>query len=414
MDTVLPAIENDSGRERIRVHFCDGIRGLAALYVVLYHSVNIPREFPTLGHRIGRWFGWMDHGYAAVSIFIVLSGFCLMLPVIRTNPIQIQGGLGKYLYRRARRILPPYYAALILCLLLLAGLRVISSRGSAGGAEGNVFTPGIVISHAFLVHNLMDGWSGRINSPMWSVATEWHIYFLFPLVLLPVWRRLGATFTIAAGLAVGYIPHFFFPKPYSLDSARFWYAGLFAMGMASAYVSFSTKPNVRAARDKMQWGAAFLILAAASVILAISAQGQYEKFFWVLEPLIGSAAGAFLVWCAMASSSGEAPLVLRALESRACVSLGLFSYSLYLTHQPIHIAMLRVSEKLHLSAAAKLGFMAIVYIPLAIAAAYVFHLAFEKRFMPPNAAPQPEGNVAPPAPQNELAAVHTITTPSSE
>src|SRR4051812_41118914 len=59
-------------------------------------------------------------GHEAVAIFIVLSGYCLMLPVARRGESQLKGGFGSYLGRRAFRILPPYFAALGLSLLLIA------------------------------------------------------------------------------------------------------------------------------------------------------------------------------------------------------------------------------------------------------------------------------------------------------
>ena len=57
-------------------------------------------------------------------------------------------------------------------------------------------------SHLFLVHNLSEGWIFKIDPPMWSVATEWQIYLLFPV--RSAWSTEWIAAAIAAGFAVGY------------------------------------------------------------------------------------------------------------------------------------------------------------------------------------------------------------------
>jgi len=86
----------------------DGVRGLAALFVVVNHVFL--RAFP--GYPVDRapfWAAWFIYGRFAVVVFIVLSGFSLALSPAR------QGwrldGVSRFARRRARRILPPYWAA---------------------------------------------------------------------------------------------------------------------------------------------------------------------------------------------------------------------------------------------------------------------------------------------------------------
>ena len=63
--------------------------------------------------------------------FIVLSGYSLMIPAAR-NGGELVGGFRRYIFRRARRILPPYYAALICSIALILVYNVWSAR--SGGA----------------------------------------------------------------------------------------------------------------------------------------------------------------------------------------------------------------------------------------------------------------------------------------
>src|SRR6516165_1606469 len=87
----------------------DGVRGLAALFVVAHHIFL--RTFP--GYPVDHapfWVGWFIYGRFAVVVFIVLSGFSLALSPARHG--WRLDGVGRFAARRARRILPATWAAL--------------------------------------------------------------------------------------------------------------------------------------------------------------------------------------------------------------------------------------------------------------------------------------------------------------
>jgi peptidoglycan/LPS O-acetylase OafA/YrhL len=103
------------GPSRGRLAGLDGIRGLAALFVVLHHCWL--SAFPGYPANTGpAWTGWLLYGHFAVVVFIVLSGFSLAVSPARSR-WQL-GGLGRFAQRRAWRILPPYWAALVVSLLI--------------------------------------------------------------------------------------------------------------------------------------------------------------------------------------------------------------------------------------------------------------------------------------------------------
>ncbi|HZP84263.1 MAG TPA: acyltransferase [Chthonomonadaceae bacterium] len=367
---------------RLRLEFLDGLRGLAALYVVLYHTVQYVG--PGLSPLAQAAIGWMRYGHYAVCVFIVLSGYCLMLPVARSADGQLRGGFWPYIKRRARRILPPYYAALAISLLLVVLVESVKGGDRSSETWATNFSPGVLLSHLFVVHNLWFDWHMAIDPPMWSVATEWQIYFLFPLLLLPVWRKGGVIALFAVSFVLSYAPRLLLPADSNLDWACPWFIGLFAMGMAGAVVGFSQQPAMRAWRERIPWGLwAFALFGAICGILACGSEGMHD--LWIMDVLVGMFSACLILYCALAAGSrseARRPWMLRLLETRGAVLLGTFSYSLYLIHFPALYKFFAVLGSLRLPPLMELVFRIGVGVPLALSVSYLFHLAFERRFMP--------------------------------
>lgn len=317
-------------RSRVRLLFLDGLRGFAATYVMLFHAHwQIDWHFqPAALTGITAWISsLLDYGHAAVAIFIVLSGYSLMLPVARSGDFFIPGGIQKYLVRRGRRIFPPYYAALGLSLLLIA---CVSALGYPDGERWAValpaLRPDVIVSHLLMVHSFSPQWTSRIDPPMWSVGVEWWIYFFFPAVLLPLWRRVGmyGALGMITVLMVGL--HWLPGQP--VDFICPWYFALFGFGAAGAYVNFSP-----AAERERRWNWAWLCMASLVLCLLSFActRGWVSSRPFIGDILLGLSFTVFVIWCGKESQGVKTvSIVLRVLESRVALWLGSLSYSLYL------------------------------------------------------------------------------------
>ena len=380
---------------RLRLDYLDGLRGLAALYVVMHHIYySVVAEF-VLPPRVAKLTYWLILGRSAVDIFIVLSGYCLMLPVVRAGVLK--GGTLGFLKRRARRILPPYYFAMGLALIAIAVLPPLHDR-SVPNAFWNAalpaFTPGILLSHLLLIHNFNPAWANKIDHPMWSVATEWQIYFFFPLLLLPVWKRWGSAAAVGVAFLISLPPWFFFFNIFREVVPLF--LGLFALGMAAADINFSPKPSLQRWRERLPWGGLAAGLTAGLIVISV------QPWHWVggaatkdgiKEIIVGMATACLLVACtrwltrrhetSTDQSSTPAPIVLRILESRPAIRLGTFSYSLYLIHAPVLALCMSALRPFHLTPTVELAVMLAAATPLALAVSFLFHLAFEKPFLSP-------------------------------
>ena len=371
---------------RLRLNFLDGLRGLAALYVMLAHvfSITAYGDDGRVSASLPPAFVWATRGlcfpHYAVAVFIVLSGFCLMLPVSRSKDGNLPGGLLGFAKRRARRILPPYYVALTFVLLVLFASHHLVKHTGGGATDLSAADIG---THFLLIHNLWSRYSMQIDIPMWSVAWEWQIYFFFALLLLPVWQRFGSLWTLALAFALGFLPMAVLPAASNLSWTSPWYLGLFALGMAAA--DALCRPD--SGPFRLLHNAHFLntaagVLAAGLVVLATVQPSWFDDFYWLGDLYIGLFAALLILACAHPSKPNSLNTIVQGLESRPLMTLGAFSYSLYLVHFPVLIKMQDILHKHGASHLAQFAVLLCVGAPLCLGLAYLFHLAFERPFMP--------------------------------
>lgn len=341
----------------------DGIRGLAALFVVLNHSY-LP-SFPGYPANTGpAWSGWMIYGHFAVVVFIVLSGFSLAVAPARSG--WHLGGVSRFAHRRAWRILPPYWAALVFSLL--TAWLIVPQPGHAEPTAASVIVNGL------LVQDVFD--APTPNRAFWTIAVEAQLYLVFPVLLLLVRRVTAMTMLAAVTLVVATVgalaPH---ASPVNwLMRLTPQFAALFAVGVVAAGV-------LAASQRRQSWPWHWLALAAAAPVIAtIAWKGSVwtigHHLFWI-DLALGPAVGCLL---AAVATGRPAPLV-GILNTRPLRGLGSFSYSLYLIHAPIVVVVyeLLVDGRVRQGVPSLLVTLAIA-LPLTIACAWLFATVFEFPF----------------------------------
>src|SRR5689334_5218993 len=174
---------------RERLVGLDGLRGLAALFVVINHVFL--RTFP--GYPVDHapfWAGWFIYGRFAVVVFIVLSGFSLALSPARHG--WRLDSAARFAQRRARRILPAYWGALAFSLAV--AWLIVRQPGHGMPDAKSVLVNGLLVQNIVGAHTP--------NAAFWSMAVEAQLYLLFPLLLLIVRRRSGIVMLAMVTLVV--------------------------------------------------------------------------------------------------------------------------------------------------------------------------------------------------------------------
>jgi peptidoglycan/LPS O-acetylase OafA/YrhL len=365
------------------IDFLDGLRALAALFVLLSHIWYQvwPAVFPPFGYGQRPtgltlvFTSWLYYGHFSVVVFIVLSGFCLMLPVIQNNGI-LGGGALQFFKRRARRILPPYYFALFISLLLISFL-ISSKTGSQWDISLPVTQDGI-LAHLLMLQDIVS--TTQINYVFWSIALEFHLYLFFPVFVI-CWQRFGSIkTTLFAGL-------FIYTTIFILEMNDFneippQFIGLcfyFVLGMLGSSIVFSKNESLIFLRNYFPWLSALISLIFLIIFLCYflgfdRAEGQFA----FLDTLCALATLSSLV----AASRPGINKVRNILSSKKLVFFGSFSYSLYLIHSPLlQIIWYYFIHPLNLTRSQEFVLLLFLGTPIILAVAYIFYLFFELPFL---------------------------------
>ena len=334
-----------TGTVRRRIPSLEGYRGLAALGIVIFHAYQFNRgntagRYPYAGSAIDHVLRNLD---GLVSLFFVLSGYLMYAPLCKaTVDTAPREDVRVFLFRRAVRILPLYWIAVILVW-----------------AYRNPTLPGDwrdLVEHLTFLQVFDSKRIFYTIGPAWSLSVE-VIFYLFIAALYLTFSRiswdrlddrarlrrlyLAPLSLIVAGLAWNGWALFVAHEP--ATRWAIWFnplakASMFGCGMLVAVIARRTHPVTSR-------GLLAALRLAALALLAIGCLVRTDEAVPanVFNQL---ATVAFALLIASSVLAPNTDRINRALTGAALARLALISYSLYLWHEPV---LLWLDTHLHLN-----------------------------------------------------------------
>ncbi|QAY75112.1 acyltransferase family protein [Sphingosinicella sp. BN140058] len=293
----------------------DGLRALAVLPVVLYHA---GLGFPG--------------GFLGVDIFFVISGY-LIIRILYEPMVAGRFSAADFFERRMRRLFPALFA-MLLGATAWASWQLIAPDLAHYGAS-LVAAIAYVSNIYFYVTNTGYFVESALTKPLlhsWSLGVEEQFYLLAPLGLWLLVRFTPrrahvpaiALLTLLSLLLCAWLSHRGSPAAFYLLPARAWQLGL-GGALALAALPIGRRPG-------LAHGVAIAGLAAVIVALLSGSEGASA-------PVGHQALAAFGAAAILASGAQSHTAVHRLLAVRPLVFVGRISYSLYLWHWPVIVAL---------------------------------------------------------------------------
>lgn len=296
----------------------DGLRTIAVIPVILFH----------INHD------WVSGGYVGVDVFFAISGF-LITSILLKEVNENRFSITDFYERRIRRLLP---LAIVVYIAVIAFFMFIFPP------EQFRLTASSVLSSLFFVSNIyfwqLGGYFGPSleTNPVlhtWSLSVEEQFYFFFPVFLYFLHKAsasrwlITTSFIVLIGISLS-LAIAFAPSP--LSFAGFYLLPVrvyeLLLGALAALLISNRKEGRRTekATGLSEIGLIFITIA----MFCFDNTMAFPSYFALL-PVIGS---VFIFVDPAITSPAK-----RLLASRPLVFCGLISYSLYLWHWPIVVAV---------------------------------------------------------------------------
>lgn len=301
-----PARQAAAGYDGAFVPSVQGLRGIAALSVLMDHFYDMPKggvyDMPNPGFLPPIW-PWLQSvinvGGHGVELFFMISGFLIPASLVR------HGSLPKFFFDRALRIMPVF---IILHLALFSIGPLVGYKFFRGIDLGGYF--GIFIANLLFLQDALGLPIAQQNA--WTLTYEWAFYIWFALTFCAIrnWGRVAAVPLVLLGLAC--VLH--------------WpITAFFGIGML-----FSAN------------GIRFAVPGGLGVAAGLTCAVAMFASLMLFHPFVGLIPGFLLFGMVLARTSGISGL----LSTPVLQYVGKISYSLYLVHPfvlfPLQVAGLKL------------------------------------------------------------------------
>ncbi|MEI9417090.1 acyltransferase family protein [Mesorhizobium sp. Cs1321R2N1] len=332
-----------------RFPYLSALRGLAALWVIAVHVAHMPQ--PRM--ELPAWFEiYVANGVWGVQLFFVVSTFslCLMQPSHAGERRPLLG----FALRRFFRIAPLFY--LLIGVTLLSLVQPVTNIFNFNPA-GFFINARTILSNVTFAFNLVPGYGHQTSLVLagWTIGTEMMFYLVFPFVYAHTKSIWLATTAMLISLVVAKVfsmtVALFTADPASYQTySIFHHLPVFMCG----FVAFWALPLLKGRPNSKQIGAA--LLASVPVQFYAVAGGSVpfvEPYHWL----------GFMFACLLV---GLALCPIRILVNKTTVWIGDISYSVYLVHSLIIVALFPIYKQIQASGGGRIaGFVSCYVLTLA-------------------------------------------------
>lgn len=319
----------------------DGVRGVAALLVAVYHC------WVLAGYAVlddGTVRAILGAGYVGVDVFFVLSGFVLFVPIASRpdRPVDIPS----YARRRVARIYPAYALALVVAIFLN---RWVSLRPadlpwqSWSGLRS-------LLAHLLFLHQPLGGSTDQTGfgsvGVVWTLSLEALFYVLLPFFARSFLRRpfVGVTVGLLVAGAWRWFVLYVVTRGAATDADGFvWgaqlptYLGHFALGMGSASAIVWVRARRRWRRAARRVAPVGVLVSLASLLVLMDRAGRrgFDGSAGPMDHYFRNTAIATTSAILIAGLAAGGGHTTRWATTRPMTVLADASYGVYLFHLPL-------------------------------------------------------------------------------
>jgi peptidoglycan/LPS O-acetylase OafA/YrhL len=302
---------------RATINALQGLRGLAAILVVVNHQIWLLGEKIGSSQRVIDWSGRLGH--FGVVVFFIISGFIMVFT--SKTAFGTPGGGRTFLLRRMMRIVPLYWAATLISFVRI-DFRSINLHSLAE----------LATSLAFIPFRGASGDMSPVHGVGWTLNYEMFFYVLFAFWITKL-RRAGLVGLVAtfAGLIAAHalFAHTAFP-PRVQDALSYWTSPIiiyFVFGV----LLFVTREMIGTSNIRLK----------TSLATTMSGIALLTALYFVLDAYVPGASGirtsafAILVTslAVLVKQDHAVDGGLDKVVRKGCDLIGDASFSIYLTHE---------------------------------------------------------------------------------
>ena len=296
------------------------LRGIAALFIVIYHSNLMFAPILPSGYT-----QFLDSGWLWVDFFFVLSGFIMCYAYGKYfNERVNKTAYKKYIGARFARVYPLHFITTI--WVFICSVIIVHFTAHMNSFLSEIINPKALPACLLLIQSLHIYFTPPLNTPSWSLSTEWWVYMIFPF-FVPFFIRLKTAgkiiitmLIVASFILLRYkIGPLSNPGPSINIMTDFGIlrclAGFFTGMLLFTFYEHRMGFNF----IKRDW---FFMLSFLGVIAAMH--------FGIMDIIIVAFFPFILI-----SAAYNQTMVKRFLDTRVLQRLGDWSFSIYMVHVPI-------------------------------------------------------------------------------